>query len=64
MQEEAVEGGADGARDRGGEEVGLSLVQDVVGVELRERLEWLKRKKRVENGQSPVVDIVVASIHR
>lgn len=64
MQEEVVEGGGDGARDRGGEEVGLSLVQDVVGVELRQRLEWLKRKKRVENGQSPVVNFVVSLIKR
>ena len=45
---EAKEGAGQGLA---GGEVELRLVEEVVGVELRERLEWLKRKKRVENGK-------------
>ncbi|KAH8077783.1 hypothetical protein HD553DRAFT_165373, partial [Filobasidium floriforme] len=50
---EGTDTGAE-AKDRAGQgsaggEVELRLVEEVVGVELRERLEWLKRKKRVEN---------------
>lgn len=45
---EAKEGAGQGLV---GGEVELRLVEEVVGEELRERLEWLKRKKRVENGK-------------
>jgi hypothetical protein len=45
---EAKDGAGQGSA---GGEVELRLVEEVVGVELRERLEWLKRKKRVENGK-------------
>lgn len=38
--------------DEGGDDgVDVELVEQVVGKEMRERYEWLKEKRRVENGQ-------------
>lgn len=63
VREPALDGGKLDGTDTGAEakegagqglvggEVELRLVEEVVGEELRERLEWLKRKKRVENGK-------------
>ena len=49
--EEGVDAARSGLGKGAAGEVAVGLVQEVVGVELRERLEWLKRKKRVENGR-------------